>query len=276
MRRRLALFGRVRSEARIRARVAPVKPRAKEERRDRKTKAGPQPKLLRLAHPQRSQIPSREAAATKPKRTRSTAAPKSAVATETVAPDADAAEARAASPPCTRAPVPPREPRPPREASAMPSQDVTDAGEKFLNGLVQRIWPFRNSEHAQLSQTASPSFESSGADLGVMIGPKAQTLTAIQDLLRTVVYYQVDGDAGRLCCSMSGVTVSERRRQRIGRVHQEGRCGRVLASGAVTGARAYEPGRSKSMFTTPPVRSTELSRSHEGEDAARRVVLSLG
>lgn len=259
------LFGRVRSEARIRARVAPVKPRAKEDRRERKTKAAASPE----ATPARSAVAeSTDAApAAKPKRTRATST-KAAAAVEPAAP---VAEVAAHAPRPAREPRPPREPRAPRESSAMPSQDVTEAGEKFLTGLVQ-AFGLSGTVSTHVVADGITEFRISGPDLGVMIGPKAQTLTAIQDLLRTVVYYQVEGDAGRLLLDVGGYR--ERRRQALEEFTKKVAAD-VLASGESRALEPMSPADRKVVHDTAGTIDGIVSLS-EGEDSARRVVLSLG
>ncbi len=252
------LFGRVRSEARIRARVARVKPRAKDDRRERKTK--PPAEAVVASRPVEGEG---TGAATPAKRTRSTASKSAVVKSQAPVPGV--------VPRANREPRPPREPRAPRETSAMPSQEVSEAGEKFLNGLVN-AFGLVGTVTTHTVGDGITEFRISGPDLGVMIGPKAQTLTAIQDLLRTVVYYQVDGDAGRLLLDVGGYR--ERRRQALEEFTKKVAAD-VLASGQSRALEPMSPADRKVVHDTAGGIDGIVSLS-EGEDTARRVVLSLG
>ena len=252
------LFGRVRSEARVRARVAPVKPRAKDDRRERKTKSSTE--AVVAARPAEGEA---TGVAKPAKRSRSTASKAAAAKPQAPAPGV--------VPRSTREPRPSREPRAPGETSAMPSQEVSEAGEKFLNGLVN-AFGLSGTVSTHTVGDGITEFRISGPDLGVMIGPKAQTLTAIQDLLRTVVYYQVDGDAGRLLLDVGGYR--ERRRQALEEFTKKVATD-VLASGQSRALEPMSPADRKVVHDTAGGIDGIVSLS-EGEDTARRVVLSLG
>ena len=153
----------------------------------------------------------------------------------------------------------------------MPSQEVSEVGEKFLNGLVN-AFGLLGTVTTHTVGDGITEFRISGPDLGVMIGPKAQTLTAIQDLLRTVVYYQVDGDAGRLLLDVGGYR--ERRRQALEEFTKKVAAD-VLASGQPRALEPMSPADRKVVHDTAGGIDGIVSLS-EGEDTARRVVLSLG
>ena len=82
-----------------------------------------------------------------------------------------------------------------------------------------------------------------GPDLGLLIGPKGQTLAAIQDLGRTVVQRKATGTHhGRVRLDVSGYR--QRRREALAAVCHHGRRGREDQRGA-TGPRADERRRSQ-------------------------------
>ena len=59
-----------------------------------------------------------------------------------------------------------------------------------------------------------------GADLGLLVGPKGNTLTAIQELSRTVVHRRVPGTAaGRVRLDVAGYR--QRRREALERFTQD-------------------------------------------------------
>ena len=171
---RLGLFGRLKEEARIRARLLPRYPRPKGERRDRK---------------------------------RSTPAPptdESGRRTPGTSDQAPAARDKGRS--ARRAPV--RQGRPgggaglgrqqrgaetqPAAEASVPSVDKpslqTQArlGEDFLRGLLEHL----GAEAAVSSEVQADGLvelKVSGRDLGILIGSKGTTLLALQELTRTVI-----------------------------------------------------------------------------------------
>lgn len=235
------LFGRQRGEARVRARVRPTTPRPKVERRTRGRKA---------------------AASTKGKE-------EAPVSTDDV--DVDEAEEPQAKP--ARASRPAREPREPREARAPrpPAEPATDEEiaqvRAFLEGLVDA---FGADATVTFTTGEDDAIEAhvNGDDLGLLIGPKAQTLTAIQELARAVL--QKDGPGGpRLRVDVGGYR--ERRRtalERFTRTVAE----QVLASGTPTSMEPMAAADRKVVHDT--ANTIEGVRTvSEGEDPRRRVVL---
>jgi spoIIIJ-associated protein len=175
------LFGRLRAEARVRARVRPTHPRAKDERqrrrrggrdRDRDSESGGRPKG------EKSKPGSRPAAAKK-----------SAVATAPTRAERDTSRNGNAQ---TRT----------QEAPEMTLSEQAEIGRDFLAGLV-----------SQFSQEANVAVEAvdddtirlavSGGDLGLLIGPKGQTLQALQELVRTVVQRHTTSREGWLVVDVS-------------------------------------------------------------------------
>ena len=256
------LFGRVRNEARVRARVAPVKPRAKDDRRDRKAKTA-----VVTEDPTPATGDGDSEAPKSPRRPRA-ATPRP----ETPRPETPSVTRAARPPREPRETREPREPRPPRENTGMPpDEQIERAGVGFLQGLLA-AFGLSGTVTTHVIAEGMTEFRIAGPDLGVMIGPKAQTLTAIQDLLRTVVYYQVDGDAGRLLLDVGGYR--ERRRQALEEFTKKVAAD-VLASGESRALEPMSPADRKVVHDTAGTIDGIVSLS-EGEDAERRVVLSLG
>ncbi len=239
------LFGRVRSEARVRARVAPVQPRAKDERRDRKPA-----KSASLATPETSTGSSAVARTRSSKPRSSGTRPSVSTATESA----------------------PREfvPREPRSSATLaPESQISEAGIGFLEGLLG-AFGLPGTVTSHVIAEGMTEFRVAGADLGVMIGPKAITLTAIQDLLRSIVYYQVDGDAGRILLDVGGYR--ERRRIALEEFTRKV-ASEVISSGQARSLEPMSPADRKVIHDTVGTIDGIISLS-EGEDAERRVVLS--
>jgi len=97
-----------------------------------------------------------------------------------------------------------------------------------------------------------------GDDLGLLIGPKGQTLQAIQELARTVVQRQTGAHNGRLIVDVAGYR--QARREALARFTHEV-AGKVVESGQAVGARqvhslrAY-PARSRQAFSFSRPRRT--------------------
>ncbi len=246
------LFGRVRSEARVRARVKPVSPRAKEERRERKPKSA----AVKSSEPRAEVKPRSE---TKPldggrasKATRAPRGAKAAAASGSTEPFASERPKRS-TPSVVHTSVP---------------EDLDEIGTKFLTGLVEAFG---------LDATISTGvvgdglieFRVNGNDLGVLLGPKGQTLLAIQDLLRSIIHYGVDRDTGRIVLDVAGYR--ERRRSALEQFTLKV-AAEVVATGESRSLEPMTPADRKVVHDTANDLDGVKSTS-EGEEPYRRVVL---
>lgn len=240
------LFGRVRSEARIRARVRPTQPRAKDERR--------KPRAKKSGADDAS----------------SETAPKGESA------KSDGAPRRNARPPRTERdasePRPERGPRRERgdryEALDSVPADVEDAGRTFLNGLVASMGLSADIEAGVVNENMI-EFRVSGRDLGVLIGPGAQTLQAIQELLRTVIHYETNSSSGRILLDVAGYR--EKRKAALVAF-----TAKVAAEVVATGERrAFEPmsAADRKVVHDAVGDIDGVSSGSEGEEPKRYVVL---
>lgn len=217
------LFGRVRGEARVRARVRPTSPRPKNEERTTRPRG-------RTARPVPADSPERE-----------TRAPRS------------------------------RSPRPaPSESSKEELDAVSAAGITFLDGLLDAFGV--DAEVTTGVQGPYLEFRIAGdpAGLGVLIGPKAQTLQAAQELLRTVIFHQVGETNVRVLLDVA--SYRERRR-----VALEAFTHKVAAEVQSAGERrVLEPMSAMDRKVVHDTAGTiDGVESHsEGEDPFRRVVLA--
>lgn len=225
---RAGLFGRVRGESRIRARVRPLMPRTKNEERGRG-----RPRTARPAEGEPSEG----------------SAPSST-------------------------------PRPPRrkpaaraergDADEPTDQSVIDAGKAFLEGLLVAFGVSATVTTGEQGPYTEFRVEGDPAGLGVLIGPKAQTLQAVQELLRTVIYHRVGESSVRVLLDVAGYR--ERRR-----VALEAFTRKVAAEVAELGERrVLEPMSAmdrKVVHDTAGTLAGIVSQS-EGEDPYRRVVLA--
>ncbi len=223
------LFGRMRGEARVRGRVRPVQPRQKAERRDRRPKGAKD--------------------------------------------DAPATDAVAAAPSSTKASRPPRAPRaapkePVMNGSAPTNGSEADSAAAFLSGLAT-AFGYDSTTETVNGEGGDVEVRLQGAELGPLIGPRGQTLQAVQELTRLVAQPYGRERQGRLHVDIGGYR--ERRREALARFTTQ-----VADEVRSTGqSRMLEPMSApdrKVVHDTAATITGVTSRS-EGEDPQRRVVL---
>lgn len=226
------LFGRLRSEARVRARVVPTTPRPKADRRERR-------------RPSRGRVDKGERATN----------------------DDLAAPAATRGQPPAKAPTERRED--PMGEDQPTLADEGRAATAFLQGLMTA---FGRSAAVQANELDEDTVEVSvdGDDLGVLIGPKGQTLAAIQELTRTAVQHRLGGRAGRLLIDISGYR-AKRKAALEKYTHQVAQ--EVVASGTPRALEPMPPADRKVVHDTVNT-IPGVSTSSEGEEPRRRVVIS--
>lgn len=177
------LFGRVRSDARVRARVIPKAPRPKQERRPRrprKTKAdGESAPATEAAEESTSTSTSDEGDAAE--RSEGTASSKRRRGNRS----------RSGSNPGGR-------PAANKEGNDM-SEDAVNVDQQadiiaeFLDGLLDALGVEGTVERTKVDDDTVELQVTGSDDLGLLIGPKGQTLTAVHELSRTVLQRQATG-----------------------------------------------------------------------------------
>lgn len=253
------LFGRVRGEARVRARVAPRQPRPKQERRERRGRASQQGGAAGLT-PQAQPAEASPGRAAQPgdrPRRPDAAAQGRGLANADNGRRARTGDGRQSD----------------TKGSSMDELVTVDAQalimQEFLEGMVAA---FALAAEVTRSQIDDDTIELNlqGGDLGLLIGPKGQTLAAVQDLSRTVLQRRATGAyEGRVRIDVSGYR--QRRREALARfVHSV--ADQVQASGQ---AKALEPMNAadrKVVHDTINERDGVRTLS-EGEEPRRRVVI---
>lgn len=263
------LFGRIRGTARVRARVVPKSPRPKQERRPRKARA-------------KSDGPK---AAPKAKASAATAEPADASddVSEGAVEAVSAAGATSSDSPASGGRRGSRGLSGPRsggratdnqEGNEM-SDDVVSVDEQadiiseFLEGLLGSLGIEGDIKRTKVDDdTIELGVE--GDDLGLLIGPKGQTLTAVHELSRTVLQRRATGrHDGRVRIDIGGYR--QRRQEALARfVRQQAE--EVVAQGV---SRALEP---MNAVDRKVVHDTineidGVSTLSEGIDPNRRVVI---
>ncbi len=251
------LFGRVRGQARVRARIRPTVPRPKVERRDRRrrnggNKANQNPTDAPTSVPG----PAVEAAA---------------VNDTTDTTDTEGTPSSTGSRPRRRS----GKGKPSEQGDSKVSDNDVDLEahtaivNEFLIGLVDAFGVDARVE-TELLDDETAEVRVDGTDLGVLVGPKGNTLNAIQELSRTVVHRRVPGTAaGRVRLDVAGYR--QRRRDALERFTRSV-ADEVRASGVQKALEPMNPADRKVVHDT--VNELDgVSTISEGEEPRRRVVI---
>lgn len=287
------LFGRTRGEARVRARIQPKAPPPKVERRERRrtsTKKSGSRQTSAKAAPADEGTEATAEDTPAPTRTRGRGRGGSSSPAESEsesAPEATAepaVESAVADQPATKggrgrasktAAATGRSSSPAPERSAMSTTDVTvheqaDIIRTFLEGLVQAFGVEGTLEQEQIDDDTI-EVKVVGDDLGLLIGPKGNTLVAVQELARTVVQRQASGTHhGRVRIDVGGYR--QRRREALERFTTQV-AEQVKESGL---QKALEPMvASDRKVVHDTVNGIDGVRTlSEGEEPRRRVVIA--
>ena len=230
---RAGLFGRLRSEARVRARVLPSAPRPKVERRERRRR--------------------------RPGRERESGQSSSSQSSSQSTSESNAGEAQVSSVDDDLS----------ANGTETPDADEVEVAETFVTGLLDTFGTPYTLERRELEGDAV-ELNVQGEGLGLLIGPKGQTLGAVQELTRTVVQRKSRGRSSRVAIDVAGYR--QARRQALERFAQQA-AEQVKASGV---ARVLEPmplnDRKIVHDAINPIEG--VSTTSEGEEPRRRVVIT--
>jgi spoIIIJ-associated protein len=278
------LFGRVRGEARIRARIRPAQPRPKVERRERRPRDGSRGKKGNGAG---------GGGGNGAKGGRKPSSANRAPAAEAEAVEAPAAELATApassrsgggtdrpAPARSRSRGPRNDPKPAAEAASDEGTDMTDDDvtveeqaeltATFLGGLVDAFGLEGKVEQVRIDEDTM-EVQVVGDDLGLLIGVKGQTLTAVQELSRTYVQRKATGiHHGRVRIDVGGYR--QRRREALERFTRQ-----VAEQVVETGVqKVLEPmPASERKVVHDTANSIDGVRTlSEGEEPRRRVVIA--
>jgi len=232
------LFGRLRSEARVRARVVPTAPRPKVERRERRR--GSRERRPGGGRSGGGQGGGQGGGGGRQSEPRSSGRKGQPVTT-------DQPEAQV---------------EPPSLA------EEADVAKGFLESLLG-AFELEGDVASQELDEDTVEVGVTGSDLGLLIGPKGQTLTAIQELTRTVVQRTLGARSGRLL-----VDVAEYRKARRAALERfaTGVAGKVKDAGVATALEAMNPADRKVVHDT--VNAIDgVTTTSEGEEPNRRVVI---
>ncbi len=242
------LFGRLRGEARVRARVRPAQARQKvdrRERRPRKTDSGdgaaktPKPKTSTAKAPAKARQATPAAAAASPSTTKSTPEP-----------------------------TPQPAAKPTREHTEVNARQVGDEARKFIDELVAA---FSFTGTTELIEDGDDlEIRVHGENLGLLVGPRGTTLQAVQDLARVASQRRLGDHDTRLRVDIGGYR--QRRKEALDRFAVQ-MAEEVKQSGV---ARVLEPMSSADRKIVHDALSEVegITTRSEGDDPYRRVVIT--
>lgn len=236
------LFGRLRGEARVRARVRPAQARQKVERRDRR--------------PRKSEATESAPKASKPRTPGATKAP---------AKPRPAAAKEAVSDEVTEKPA---APKPTREQQDVNARQVGDEARKFIDELVAAFAFTGTTELIEDGDDLEVRVH--GENLGLLVGPRGTTLQAVQDLARVASQRRLGDHDTRLRVDIGGYR--QRRKEALDRFALQ-MADEVKQSGV---ARVLEPmSAADRKIVHDALSEVEgISTRSEGDDPYRRVVIT--
>src|SRR6478736_4586545 len=153
------------------------------------------------------------------------------------------------------------------EHEEVPIEEQAEAAEEFVAGLVAAIGLSGKVESSVDDDTIELRVE--GSDLGLLVGPKGATLSAIEELTRAVVQREAGGHAARVRVDVAGYRA--KRRAALAEFTLK-----VVAEVVETGEeRAMEPMGSIDRKTVhDTVNDVDgVETTSEGEDPRRYVVI---
>jgi len=259
---KIGLFGRLKEEARVRARVQPRYPRSKGERRDRRRAKTSRPDQLAQAPVATAQAPVDEGGAPSTRRRGKTednlpraagqTGPRRRRRTGGTGPNMNTNEDRTGT----------------NGADVPSAEQLSKSAEDFLKGLLREF-----GSRAEIT-SESPSDEVleiliTGEDLGMLIGPRGATLAALQEITRIVLQRQHTRSEWRVVVDVNAYR--RRRAEALARFAQQVAAD-VLSSGK---KRALEPmlPADRKVVHDAVAAIAGVSTISEGEEPHRRVVL---
>ena len=150
----------------------------------------------------------------------------------------------------------------------VPIEQQAEVAKEFLTGLVERFGATATVEVRPIDEETI-ELAIVGDDLGLLIGPKGQTLGAVQELARTVVQRKTGGRNGRLLVDVGGYR--QARREALERFTRQV-ADEVKASGRARGLEPMSPADRKVVHDTANG-IDGVSTTSEGEEPRRRVVI---
>ena len=254
------LFGRIRGEARVRARVRPTQARQKIDRRDRRKGERPKGDRSKADRPSSPPTEGGEAGPASGRQRPQKAPQRPAAPKQRAQGTAKADSATTAADAAVR--------RPTKEEQQVDAQQVGLEAQKFLEGLVSA---FGLSGQVELGADGDDlELRVQGEELGLLVGPRGTTLQAVQDLTRVASQRRLGDHDTRLRVDVGGYR--ERRAAALGAFAMK-MADEVVSSGV---ARVLEPMSSadRKVIHDALTDVAGIETRSEGDDPHRRVVIA--
>ena len=147
--------------------------------------------------------------------------------------------------------------------------DAGEVGEEFLSGLIAAFGVRGSVTQTMLDDGDTLELAVEGDDVGMLIGPRGATLSAIQELTRTVAQRKAAEGQPRIVVDVAGYRKD--RREALERFTREV-AAQVVSSGVVRVLEPMPPADRKVVHDT--VNTIDgASTTSEGEEPRRRVVI---
>ncbi len=154
-------------------------------------------------------------------------------------------------------------------AEGMTLEEQGEIGRAFLAGLLAEFG-MEGSVETRLLDEDTVEIAATGEDLGILVGPRGSTLSALQDVTRAVVQRQCPSRTDRILIDVAGYR--ERRSAALKRFSTQ-IAEEVVASGQEKALEAMSPADRKSVHDAVNEIPGVVTRS-EGEDPNRHIVIA--
>jgi spoIIIJ-associated protein len=154
-------------------------------------------------------------------------------------------------------------------AEGMTLEEQGEVGRAFLAGLLGEFG-MEGTVETRLLDEDTVEIAALGEDLGILVGPRGSTLTALQDLTRAVVQRQCPSRTDRILVDVAGYR--ERRSAALKRFSVQ-IAEEVLASGQEKALEPMSPADRKAVHDAINELAGVETRS-EGEDPNRHIVIA--
>jgi spoIIIJ-associated protein len=154
-------------------------------------------------------------------------------------------------------------------AEGMTLEEQGEVGRAFLAGLLSE-YGIEGSVECRLLDEETVEIAALGTDLGMLVGPRGTTLSALQDLTRAVVQRQCPSRTDRILVDVAGYR--EKRSGALKRFSVQ-IAEEVMSSGQEKALEAMSPADRKSVHDAINEMAGVVTRS-EGEDPNRYIVIS--
>ncbi len=156
-------------------------------------------------------------------------------------------------------------------ADGMTLQEQAAVAQEFLQGLLE-AYGLDASVETRVLDEDTVELAALGQDLGMLVGPRGSTLSALQDVTRTVVQRHFPSKTDRILVDVAGYR--ERRAAALQRFSQQV-ASEVMESGTERALEPMSPADRKVVHDA--VNEIEgVSTRSEGEDPARYIVIAPG